>query len=296
MQFNTAKVPKANFTVPDNATQTVASNFNDLTIGKNAKVTVTGTIYGKIIVKEGAEVTFTASDISMNNLNAEAGKAPSKYTTMTFVGATVRVKDKVVIGDRNRVNGTNTTFYMGDKKPDEEKFTVNGNDTKVTANVYMPLGKLNVPGKAGNCIMTGKYIAEIIESDNTVTWIGYECAPPPAASYGGVGQGAAPVLEIQTETEATSVPEIPTAFSLDQNYPNPFNPATTIQFALPTASFTTLKIFNLQGQEVATLVNAVKNAGTHTVTWNAADLPSGVYFYHLQAGSFSQTRKLILQK
>ena len=297
MQLNTAPVPKGNFAVPDNATATVTGNYNNLTIGKNATVTVAGTIYGKIVVKEGALVTFTAPVIDMNNLDADAGKANSgKYTRMNFIGATVRVKDKVAIGDRNRVNGSNTTFYMGDLTPSAEKFGVKGNDTKVTANVYMPHGKLNVQGKSGLCIMTGKYIAEEIESDNTVTWIGYDCAPGPALSYGEGGQGAAPVLEIQTETEATSVPEIPTAFSLGQNYPNPFNPATTIQFALPTASFTTLKIFNLQGQEVAALVNAAKNAGTHTVTWNAAGLPSGVYFYQLRAGSFSETKRLILQK
>ena len=90
--------------------------------------------------------------------------------------------------------------------------------------------------------------------------------------------------------------EMPSAISLAQNYPNPFNPGTTIQYDLPTAAFTTLKIYNLLGQDIATLVNEVKDAGTHSVRWTAAAMPSGVYLYRLQTGNFVETRKLLLIK
>ena len=90
--------------------------------------------------------------------------------------------------------------------------------------------------------------------------------------------------------------EIPTAFTLMQNYPNPFNPSTTMNYELPTKGFVTLKVFDLLGREVAVLVNEEKSAGRYSVQWNAAMLPSGVYFYRLDAGSFSQTRKLLLLK
>ncbi len=89
---------------------------------------------------------------------------------------------------------------------------------------------------------------------------------------------------------------LPTTFALEQNYPNPFNPTTTIRFGLLNAAFVTLKIFNLLGQEVATLVNEKREAGQHSVQWNARDLASGVYFYRLLAGSFLETKKLILIK
>jgi hypothetical protein len=90
--------------------------------------------------------------------------------------------------------------------------------------------------------------------------------------------------------------DIPTEFLLSQNYPNPLNPSTTIKYSIPKSSQVTLKIFNTLGEEIETLVSEEKPVGTYEVNWNAANLPSGVYFYRLQAGSFVQTRKMILIK
>jgi len=92
-------------------------------------------------------------------------------------------------------------------------------------------------------------------------------------------------------SETESVPE---EFTLQQNYPNPFNPTTQISFALPTESHVELKIFNQIGQEVRTLVDSQRPAGQHTVQFDASDLPSGVYFYKLQAGNFNQVRRMTL--
>ncbi|MBK7380942.1 MAG: T9SS type A sorting domain-containing protein [Ignavibacteriales bacterium] len=86
----------------------------------------------------------------------------------------------------------------------------------------------------------------------------------------------------------------PLEFSLEQNYPNPFNPTTLITFGLQEKSIVNLKVFNLIGEEVALLLNEEKAAGVHTLTFNSESLPSGVYFYKLQAGSFTQTKKMIL--
>lgn len=90
--------------------------------------------------------------------------------------------------------------------------------------------------------------------------------------------------------------EVPSAFALSQNYPNPFNPSTTVSFAIPNVSFVVLKVYNLLGQEVATLVNDKLNAGTYTAQFNAAGLSSGVYFYRLEAGKFVEQRKMLLLK
>jgi len=85
-------------------------------------------------------------------------------------------------------------------------------------------------------------------------------------------------------------------YYLNQNYPNPFNPSTTISFNLSSRSFVLLKVFDLIGREVATIVSEEMQAGNYSRQWNAFDLPSGVYFYRLQAGSFAETKKLILLK
>ena len=88
----------------------------------------------------------------------------------------------------------------------------------------------------------------------------------------------------------------PTNFMLYNNYPNPFNPTTTIKYSIPEASFTSIKIYNELGKEVSTLVNETKSAGTYEVEFNASNLSSGVYYYKLQAGSFTETKKMILAK
>jgi hypothetical protein len=85
-------------------------------------------------------------------------------------------------------------------------------------------------------------------------------------------------------------------YTLSQNYPNPFNPSTQIEFSIPKQTQVTLKVYNLIGQEVATLVNGVLGAGQHSVTFNASRLASGVYFYSIQAGNFTNTRTMMLLK
>ncbi len=91
-----------------------------------------------------------------------------------------------------------------------------------------------------------------------------------------------------------SPPATPIEFHLSQNYPNPFNPATTIRFSLPTPSFVTLRVYNLLGEEMTTLVSERLGSGTCSIRWDANSLPSGVYFYRLQAGDLAETKKLIL--
>ena len=99
---------------------------------------------------------------------------------------------------------------------------------------------------------------------------------------------------ISTGVEYNSV--LPEEFKLFQNYPNPFNSSSVIKYSIPKSSQVTLKIFNTLGQELETLVNEQKLAGVYEVNWNAANLPSGVYFYRLQARSFFETKKMILSK
>ena len=90
--------------------------------------------------------------------------------------------------------------------------------------------------------------------------------------------------------------EIPIEFSLSQNYPNPFNPVTAIRFAIPQSSYVSLEVFNALGEKVEVLVFEELSAGTYKYEWNAEDLTSGIYFYRLTTGSFSESKKLILLK
>ena len=87
---------------------------------------------------------------------------------------------------------------------------------------------------------------------------------------------------------------LPTVFDLSQNYPNPFNPSTTIQYSLPVQSHVVLKVYNVIGQEVATLMDKTQEAGFKSVVVNAGNWASGVYFYRILAGEYSGIRKMIL--
>lgn len=93
-----------------------------------------------------------------------------------------------------------------------------------------------------------------------------------------------------------SGPEVPDVFALNQNYPNPFNPSTEISFDLPTASHVELTIYNILGQKVETLVDGERDAGSHTVTWNADPYSTGVYFYRITAKDFTETKKMLMLK
>jgi hypothetical protein len=127
---------------------------------------------------------------------------------------------------------------------------------------------------------------EAIQTGTTGNLVGNTCRTwYDGISYASVGTGAVSVPEDK---------QAPSRFSLNQNYPNPFNPTTTITYSLPEHAFVDLKVYDLLGQEVTTLVHNVIPAGTHSVVWNAHDAPSGVYFYKITAGNYSRMRKMML--
>ncbi len=148
---------------------------------------------------------------------------------------------------------------------------------------------LNAPGflsVADSCVKgipksvdTGNYVVRVEVSD---------------------GKGGKDTLSYNLKVDfATGVEDelsIPTKFSLSQNYPNPFNPTTTLKYSIPTSCQVKLQALDILGREIVTLVDEQKFAGTYEVQFNASNLPSGIYFYRLTAGTFSNTKKMILIK
>ncbi|MCS7012284.1 MAG: T9SS type A sorting domain-containing protein [Chloroherpetonaceae bacterium] len=109
--------------------------------------------------------------------------------------------------------------------------------------------------------------------------------------------GTVTTIQLSAVASVERLPDaMPHGFALEQNYPNPFNPTTHIKYSLPQTAQVSLKVFDILGREVATLVSARQAAGVYVATFNAANLPSGMYFYRLQAGAFSETRKMTLVK
>lgn len=100
----------------------------------------------------------------------------------------------------------------------------------------------------------------------------------------------------KTGTSVEKLDAVPTGYELSQNFPNPFNPTTNIKFSIPSSEFVTLKVYNTLGQEVASLINEFKSAGTYQVDFNASNLSSGMYIYTLTSGNYKISKKMILMK
>jgi len=139
---------------------------------------------------------------------------------------------------------------------------------------------------------TFNYIDENILPNKIYTYkIRTLCGP---ANHGSMwsNEATAYVPDIPTSTKTTI--NISMEFFLEQNFPNPFNPTTKIKYQIPEVSFVTLKIYNVLGKEVATLINEEKPARSYEVEWDASGLPSGIYFYKLRSGNFVETKKMVL--
>lgn len=123
----------------------------------------------------------------------------------------------------------------------------------------------------------------------------YDHRPPTCQDYGTIYM-ADNMRVTPVNTGIMPEGELPEMFMLKQNFPNPFNPGTIIDYQLPKQSHVTLEVFDMLGREVATLVNGIEQPGYKSVTWNAANFPSGVYFYRIKAGSFTDLKKVVLMK
>jgi len=130
------------------------------------------------------------------------------------------------------------------------------------------------------------------EYTHTFTAVGnnpYHCEPHQAMGMTGT-------IIVQDPVGVSDDESIAEQFELQQNYPNPFNPSTRISYAIPSASFVNLRVYDIIGNEIAVLVNEEKQAGNYQIDFDATELTGGVYFYQLLTGSFVETKKMILMK
>jgi Tol biopolymer transport system component len=156
----------------------------------------------------------------------------------------------------------------------------------------------------------GNFTKSINQSQNGDTWVSLGSYSFTKGSGGSVRLGDQSSNSGQTlafdairwsraqnlATDVKRTADVPDGFVLHQNYPNPFNPGTNLEFRVSSLRFVTLRIFDVLGKEVATLVNEVRAAGAYTVRWDASSLPSGVYYYRLEAGGFVDSKKMLLMK
>jgi hypothetical protein len=159
--------------------------------------------------------------------------------------------------------------------------------------------KTDSNGNIGSCSMVGNATPTVTTPSLTVTTQILITSSANFISTNASITVTSPTITISDVCPLTSVPSessIPLQFKLLQNYPNPFNSTTTIPFLLPQRTNVILKVYDIFGREIATLINKEFDAGEHSIQFNTNDLSTGVYFYRLQAGNFIEQKKMILIK
>ncbi len=244
--------------------------------------------YGDVKVEDRATLELTTGEYFFKKL--ELKKEATLSVDLAAGAVEVNVVEKVKLDKKAAV------VLVSAGAAGSRLFTVNSLENK---NIELKqesvfLGTLIAPDAKvkieKDAFFKGAICAEEIDVKKDVTFVphGSSVVPPtamPSVLVDEVGQ--AEVLEVQ---------EVPTEFALAPNYPNPFNPTTTIEFALPEAVEVSLRVYDVMGREVARLVEGSMGVGNHRVTFDASRLASGIYLYRIQAGRFTEVRRMILVK
>jgi len=211
---------------------------------------------------------------------------------------TLVVLDPLLVYLRNPISVGDSTQYVS------EWGSVTWTVLSVSDTLDLPLGHFD------NCLLIRQYLVREGQPLEESFEHYIPCAQPPMSCCGlgrtrgthweppdSGSQFCSYLVDCNFGNEADPTISIrPNSFSLRQNYPNPFNPSTRIAYELPKAGHVSLKVFDLLGREIATLVNEIQPVGSHSVTFNGSALASGIYFYRLQAGDFATTKKMVLLK
>jgi uncharacterized protein (TIGR02145 family) len=289
MQFNTSDISGLPiFNVPAFTTTILNSNYRYLKIAKGAHVTLNGTVFGDIHLAEGSEIIINSTAIDIRSLTLDNGSS-SAHTTISFSSnnrVSVRVSDKVVIGEHCRVSGNNVVFYVGDQRKDIERFSVRARDTHVDANVYIPNGILSVTGNnqtGTECVMTGYFIADaIISSAREVIWNPRFCNVPSPFIVNDerAEQKNARKMDIQKPIAGTPLTILV--------YPNPSGQYFNLSAQSLKTEQIQINIFDAFGRQMEQL-----NGSSNKTYMFGHQYKPGVYMVEVQQGDGKNTFKVI---
>jgi hypothetical protein len=272
-----------NGNIADDFVGTLTGNYNTLFIGKRARVILSGKVFGKVTVGEGAEVSFTANDININNLVTDNGRVTVNRTAITTVAfpaaAIVRIKNKVFVGEYNRINAAGATFYFNDYDTNEERFTVEGTNTIVSCNVVMMEGAISVKGVDANssCTMNGRFVAEYVGSERNVTWNVAVC-------NNIAGRTSKPASTVSLAKQMTA-----------SIYPNPGVGAFNIVVKSAKATSAEVIVLNENGVQVKKQM-FMNVQSSQTLPVNLTSQPAGVYLVKVFTTEGVQTLKVVNKK
>jgi hypothetical protein len=299
---------------------TLNGNYNNLTIKKGAVVTLGGTIFGNLKIEQGAQVTFTAATINIDQLQVSKGPRYG-YTYVRFAqDAKVLVSSYVSVYSQAYINpdNQNVTFYLGDNKSDKEKFSVKGGDTRVNANIYIPNGELKVTGGYrygdygyghGDCdrdddddryygqgdnyvYMTGLFLVDELEGfGKNVIWNSFDCSAAPAQVL-PVMTSTVPVVTAQSEnasaTSETTVKQSEEELKITV-MPNPSTTYFTLKLESKYETPVNLRVMDAAGR----VVDARSKLGANSTLQIGAAYMVGTYYAEFIQGNQRKVVQLI---
>jgi hypothetical protein len=241
-------------------------------------------------------LNFTSGD----SVRPQAG---ASFWHGSFEGANASgVIDELVIGPRirNIIAGDSLYFYagaIGGQYDDSLRVFISTTDSNAASFTHQ-IGYFRVPGPTGSWNLFGFSLTPFAGSDIFVAVNYFIVDGGPTGTYSDNVWIDHFIVTTDAPTSVGETPgkTLPQTARLSQNYPNPFNPATNIQFTNARTEQVVLKVYDVLGREVTTLVNDVLSAGTHSVRWDAGSVAGGVYFSKMQVGDFVETRKMVLVK
>jgi len=236
---------------------------NGGTTGFIGTLGITGAFVASLAFHDNKQIGVAASSTSHPNI-ARSTDGGTTWTSVSLGGTGTTTNSAI-----KWINGTNTCYYLGQISTGSLIYKSTNSGLNWTA-MTLPAG-LNL------------FHFDFVRVGTTVT--GYA-----TSTTGQIIKLTDVVTSIEPETV------LPQSYSLKQNYPNPFNPSTKISFDVAKSGFVSLKIYNLLGKEISTLVNENYNAGSHTVDFNASNLSSGVYFYTLEVNGYKETKQMLMIK
>ena len=272
-----------------------APGSQDITVPWNGSVTLTAGNYRDVVVRTNGTLFFSGGGtFSIRNLNA-GSKVKLVFDQLSEVLISNRFDTDLncYLGpaDGSHIDASKIVFYVagingnnGDLNSLPKSAQI-GLNNSVFANFYVPNGTLWLTGLTN---ATGAFIAKDVR-------VGLNVDIYKKSAFSG--NSAAPKIVNNNTSETNAlIAEVPKNYILYQNFPNPFNPTTIIKYATPKNEKVTIDIYDLLGRKVTELVNGEVTAGYHEIEFNAGNLASGIYFYKLSAGSYTQVNKMLLMK
>lgn len=275
----------SNRTVSATTTTPVSTNHKELRIKKNVSVTITGTLYGKIIIEEGAQVTFTPAGGILNVEDMQIDGSASNNTRVKFGACTsVRIRNTVEVGGyvMLNVNGPKVTFYLGDNTTDDEQFIVDDGFNIISVNIYIKKGQLRLKDNADLVAMKGWFIVEsLISQGSGIVWDDNDCNSSGSTQLNASNSKQPYSAKGETEPGSSSL-------SVKAS-PNPSTDQFTLVIESSSKEPITLKIADVSGRMLSLKPGITPNTTLKT----GSELRNGVYFAEVIQGQERKVVKLI---